>query len=150
MIFDSLKHIENYKGIAPRIYKALEILRDTDFSKVADGTYEVEGFDFRYNVMSYTQDHGFEKFEAHRDFIDIQYMITGTEIMGFNQLENVTEIAAEANPAGDIWFYHGDMDSVTVSGDRFAIFFPSDAHAPGIMPPKGPYEVRKCVFKIHI
>ena len=148
MIFDSLKHIENYKGLAPRIYRALEILRDTDFDQVADGSYEVEGFDFRYNVMTYNLEHGFEKFEAHRDFIDIQFMIRGTEIMGFNQLENVEEF--EANPAGDIWFYHGPMDSVTVEGDRFAIFFPSDAHAPGIMPPSGPCEVRKCVFKIHI
>ncbi len=148
MIFDSLKHIDNYKGIAPRIYQALEILRDTDFSKLADGTYEVDGFDFRYNLMSNTLTHGFEKFEAHRDFIDIQFLVSGSEVMGFNQLDQVQEI--EANPAGDIWFYRGDMDTVTVEGDKFAIFFPNDAHAPGLMPPSGPCDVRKCVFKIHI
>ena len=148
MIFDSLAHIENYRGIAPRIYQALEILRDTDFSQLADGTYEVDGFDLRYNLMTYELNHGFEKFEAHRDFIDIQFMVEGSEIMGFNQLDQVEEF--EAHPEGDIWFYHGEMDAVTVEGDKFALFFPNDAHAPGIMPPSGPCKVRKCVFKIHI
>ena len=43
MIYDRLDQIERYKGIHPRLYKALELLRDTDFSKIPDGTYEVEG-----------------------------------------------------------------------------------------------------------
>ena len=43
MIYDRLDQIERYKGLQPRLYKALELLRDTDFSKIPDGTYEVEG-----------------------------------------------------------------------------------------------------------
>ena len=39
MIYDRLDQIERYKGLQPRLYKALELLRDTDFSKIPDGTY---------------------------------------------------------------------------------------------------------------
>ena len=36
MIYDSLKHMEAYQGVHPGIYKGLELLRDTDFSKLED------------------------------------------------------------------------------------------------------------------
>ena len=36
MIFDSLEHIDQYKTTHPGLYKALTVLRDTDFSKVPD------------------------------------------------------------------------------------------------------------------
>lgn len=53
MIYDRLDQIERYRGLQPRLYKALELLRDTDFSKIPDGTYEVEGRDLFYFVQSY-------------------------------------------------------------------------------------------------
>ena len=55
MIYDRLDQIERYKGLQPRLYKALELLRDTDFSKIPDGTYEVEGRDLFYFVQSFTR-----------------------------------------------------------------------------------------------
>ena len=32
MIYDSLKHLEAFKGSHPGVYRGLELLRDTDFS----------------------------------------------------------------------------------------------------------------------
>lgn len=149
MIYDSLKNLNNYKGLYPQITRALEIIRDTDFSQMADGTYEVDGFNFRYMLQSYTAEKVNDRPEAHRDFIDVQYLISGKELMGVGLLENMTE-EVEANPTGDIWFYHGPMDTITLQDDRFVVLFPNDAHAPGSLPPEGPTPIRKCVFKIHI
>ena len=53
MIFDSIAHIEAYKGNHPGIYKGLELLRDTDFGAKADGTYQVDGDDLFYFIQSY-------------------------------------------------------------------------------------------------
>ena len=53
MIYDSLKHLAAYKGIHPGIYRGLELLRDTDFSKLEDGRYEVDGDDLFYSIQSY-------------------------------------------------------------------------------------------------
>ena len=41
MIFDSLKNLEQYKNVHPRVYRGLQLLRDTDFSALTETRYEV-------------------------------------------------------------------------------------------------------------
>ena len=116
MIYDSLKHLDAYEGIYPQITRALKIIRDSDFSKQEDGPYEVDGFNFRYMLQSYTLDKRNETPESHKDFIDIQYMISGKELMGVAPIEEMTEVV-EARPEGDIWLHRGPFDTVTVTGE---------------------------------
>lgn len=149
MIIDNIKNLKNYTFPNSRIVRALEIIRDTDFSELEDRTYEVDGSILYFFIQSYPTRPANPTPEAHRKYIDIQYMISGTECMGVAQLEDMTE-EVSANPQKDIWFYHGPMDSVTVSEGMFTVFFPNDAHAPCVSPPEGPNDVRKCVFKILI
>ena len=149
MIYDRLDQIERYKGLQPRLYKALELLRDTDFSKIPDGTYEVEGRDLFYFVQSYDNKPDNDTPEAHRKYADIQFLISGQEKMGVGALEDMTDLA-EARPEGDIWFYHGPLDEVTLSGDKFAVLFPGDAHAPSIAVNGIPTPCRKCVVKVRV
>ncbi len=75
--------------------------------------------------------------EAHRDYIDIQFLVEGTEKVGVAPLEDMLE-EVEGRPDSDIWFYRGPVDEITLSGNRFAVFFPGDAHAPGIAGRKSP------------
>ena len=82
MIYDRLDQIERYKGLQPRLYKALELLRDTDFSKIPDGTYEVEGRDLFYFVQSYDNKPDNDGPEAHKAYVDIQCVLEGREKMG--------------------------------------------------------------------
>ena len=54
MIYDSLKHLESYKGIHPGVYRALELLRDMDFSQYEDGKqYEVDGRNLFFFLQTY-------------------------------------------------------------------------------------------------
>ena len=149
MIYDTLGNLENYRGMYPQVTRALEIIRDTDFSSMEDGTYKVDGFDFRYMLQSYTLTEVKDTAEAHKDFIDIQFIIAGTEMMGVAPLADMDE-EVRARPEKDVWNYRGKLDWLTITKDRFVVFFPNDAHAPGSMPPDGPVDVRKCVFKIHV
>ena len=41
MIFDKISNIDTYKGIHPGVFKGLELLRNTDFSKLKDARYYV-------------------------------------------------------------------------------------------------------------
>lgn len=148
MIYDSLKHLEQYKGIFPRLYRGLELLRTTDFSALEDKLYEVEGRDLFFSLQSYESKPANDTPEAHRDYIDIQFLVEGAEKIGVALLEDMTE-EVEGHPDSDIWFYHGPLDEITLSGDRFAVFFPGDAHAPGIAPGQ-PAPCRKCVVKVHL
>lgn len=148
MIYDSLKHIEAYKGIHPGVYKGLQLLRDTDFSQVEDGTYHVDGDDLFYFVQSYETKPANDTPEAHIQYIDIQCVLSGVETMGVGALEDMTEEVLP-RPQGDIRFYHGPLDTVTLSPGKFAVLWPGDAHAPGVAV-GSPAPCRKAVVKVKV
>ena len=149
MIFDHNQNIGNYSFLNAPVVRALEIIRNTDFAALEDGTYEVEGRELFYFLQSYETKPVNDTPEAHRKYIDIQYILSGKEKMGVGQLDTMTE-EVEARPDGDIWFYHGPMDEVNLTAGMFTVFFPNDAHAPGMSPAEGANAVRKCVFKVRV
>ena len=51
MIFDSLKHIDNYKGLG-KVYEALKFLAETDFSATELGKYTLSD-DVYYMVQEF-------------------------------------------------------------------------------------------------
>ena len=53
MIYDTLAHLESYRGVHPGVMKGLELLWDTDFSRMEDGRYEVDGDDLFFMLQSY-------------------------------------------------------------------------------------------------
>lgn len=149
MIYDTLKHLEQYKGVHPGLYRGLKVLRETDFSALEDQKqYEVEGREVYFFLQSYDSKPANDTPEAHRDYIDIQFLITGREKVGVAPLEDMTQ-ETEARPENDIWFYRGPVDQITLGGDRFAVFFPGDAHAPCIAVDQ-PEFCRKCVVKVRV
>lgn len=148
MIYDTLNHIEAYRGIHPGVMKGLEILRDTDFSKLEDKRYEVDGDDLFFFVQSYETKETNDTPEAHKKYVDIQYPICGEELVGVGPLEDMDR-EVEARPEGDIWFYNGSLDYVRIGNGRFVAVWPGDAHAPGIAV-NGPAKCRKCVVKVRV
>lgn len=148
MIYDTLNHIDNYKGIHPNVMRGLEILRDTDFSKLEDKRYEVDGDEVFFFIQTFETKEVNDTPEAHKKYVDIQYVIDGQEKMGVGPLESM-EREVEARPEGDIWFYNGPLDYVRLGNGRFAAVWPGDAHAPGIAV-DGPATCRKCVVKARV
>jgi len=147
MIYDTLAHMDTYKGLAPRLVRALELLRDTDFSQQPDGTYEVEGRDLFYFLQTYETKPRNDRPEAHRQYADIMLMLEGREQIGVAPLEWVEDTGER--PEGDIRFYTGETVPILIEQDRFAVFFPGDAHAPGVAA-GAPCQVRKCVVKVKL
>lgn len=148
MIYDKLSRAGQYAAVHPRVAKALKYLTETDFSKLEDGRYELEGKDlFVMLSTSMTREENLEP-EAHKAYLDIQYVISGREKIGVAPLEAMTE-ETRADPDGDIWFYHGPVDELLLEGDRFVILWPGDAHAPCVAVDK-PEQERKCVVKVKI
>ncbi len=74
-------------------------------------------------------------------------MLSGREQIGVAPLEWVTDTGER--PEGDIRFYTGETVPIVIEGDRFAVFFPGDAHAPGVAA-GAPGQVRKCVVKVKL
>ncbi len=150
MILDTLNQVEKYFGLDPRIKMGLEYLQKTDFSQVQDGTYELDGRDVFVAVMSYnSKEKG--RFEAHEQYIDIQYIIEGNgEIMGYAPVTELGEMT-EARTEKDIYFYDNAAEGIklTVKKGMFAIFMPQDGHKPSCMLTV-PEPIRKAVVKVRV
>ena len=146
MIYDTLNHIFRYEGMHPGVLKGLRFLAETDFSVLPDGRQEIDGDNVFANIMTVQTKPENDTPEAHKKYIDIQYLVSGREHIDVGPLEDMKE-EVSGKPENDIWFYHGDLDRITIGDGRYAVLFPGDAHAPGIQV-NGPETVRKVVVKV--
>jgi biofilm protein TabA len=115
--------------------KAFAFLRETNLDSIAPGKYAIDG-DSVYAIVSDGKPKLMEetKWEAHRKFIDIQYVILGKEKMGLASVSKATAID-EFSESKDVGFYNiPDIDSkyYTAEPGTLLLFFPQDAHRPGI------------------
>ena len=86
--------------------------------------------------------------EAHKKYIDLQYLIDGEEFIGVAPLATMKK-ETEARPDGDIYFYEGETVKLPIGGGRFMVLFPEDAHAPCIAAGSSK-PVHKVVIKIAV
>ena len=148
MLYDTLSNLTAYAPLSPRLTRAFRFLAETDFSALPDGRVELDGTDLFASISTYETKPVNDAPEAHRKYIDVQYLIFGTEMVGVAPLSEMTE-EVSGNPEGDIWFYHGLTENLTLGKDRVMVFFPQDAHAPCIAV-GDPKNVRKCVVKVRV
>ena len=87
-------------------------------------------------------------FEAHRKYIDIQFVISGEELQGYAPLSSL-KIKDAYDLEKDIAFYNGDGSLFHLTPGSFAIYFPNDAHKPNLMIDK-PAALKKIVVKIPV
>ncbi|MBK7630491.1 MAG: YhcH/YjgK/YiaL family protein [Ignavibacteriales bacterium] len=149
MIIDKLSNSNLYSGLGERISKAFTYLKETDFIKMELGKYEIEGDNVFALVNEYTtKDENEGKLEAHKKYIDVQFVAKGSELMGYAPLEN-QKVIDEYNEQNDITFFSGDKSFTQVNEGMFAIFFPTDVHLPGIKVNESSY-VKKIVIKVKV
>jgi biofilm protein TabA len=80
-----------------------------------------------------TNGKGMEKavFETHRKYIDIQFTVSGADLIGWDEQPHCTPAPEGYNADKDVEFYTDRPKLwIPVSSGRFAIFYPEDAHAP--------------------
>ena len=149
MIIEKLSNSHLYSGLGERINKAFSYLKQTDFSKMELGKYEIDGESIFALVNEYnTKDQSEGKLEAHKKYIDVQFVAKGSELMGYTPLEN-QQIIEEYNEPNDITFFSGKKSFTQVDEGMFAIFFPTDVHLPGIKVNEKSY-VKKVVIKVKV
>jgi YhcH/YjgK/YiaL family protein len=88
--------------------------------------------------------------EAHREYIDIQVLLSGHEQIAWWPTPGLA-VAQAYDPERDIAFFDrpdtaGGM--IRLVPGRFAVFFPGDAHMPGLRTGPDGEPVKKVVVKI--
>ena len=148
MIYDTLAHAAQYKGLHPGLDKALDFLARPDLADLPDGRQEIDGDNVFVSLASYTTKAENPTPENHKQYMDVFYLLEGEEEVAVAPLE---EMGAEtlANPDGDIWLHEGSGIHLPLGNGRFLVLFPGDAHAPSIGP-NGPAPARKAVVKVKV
>ena len=107
MIKDDLKNAGIYCKISENLKKGFEWIKSNDLKNMPDGRYEISD-EIYANLQSYnTKDDA--PYEAHRDYIDIQYMVEGEELSGVTEYSNCS-VAEEYNKEKDIEFLKNNVD----------------------------------------
>jgi YhcH/YjgK/YiaL family protein len=94
-----------------------------------------------------TADHNLSEFESHRKYIDIHYILEGTEEIGITQIGDVTP-NMDFDVDSDYQLFDGQVqERITLSKGEFLILFPHETHVTaGTVDAPGKI-VKKIVFK---
>jgi YhcH/YjgK/YiaL family protein len=132
MILDVLTEAERYGSIVPGLAEAFAFLRRPGLAALADGRYPIAG-ERLYAMVARTEGRGEAgaRLEYHRRYLDVQFCVSGTDVIGWKALGACTERAGEYDAKADCGFY-GDAPAawVRLPPGAFMLLLPSDAHAP--------------------
>jgi YhcH/YjgK/YiaL family protein len=148
MITDRLSNASLYLTLGAHIRRGFEYLQKTDLYSLPVGIYELDEKNLYINSQEYNSKLPAQgKWEAHRRYIDLQYIISGTERIGYAHVSRLT--LGDYNPEKDFLALTGSGDFITLSAGDFMLLFPEDAHMPG-MAVENPLPVKKVVVKIAV
>ncbi len=149
MIWDDRIHLALYRGLSPQLDLALDYLEKTDFTALSAGKYTVDGDKvFALVQEPRTAERGECRWESHEKYIDIQYLISGREQIGF-QSTGALAVAEPYDAGRDIAFYtdNGKGFFVPLEPGSFVVCFPHDAHMPLVCADTSE-PIKKVVMKI--
>ncbi|MEN8137812.1 MAG: YhcH/YjgK/YiaL family protein [Bacteroidota bacterium] len=132
MILDKIENTHLYSGLSKRIETALKYLNETNFKELGNGTYDVVKGEIFAIVNRYDTIHeSEEKLEAHKKYIDVQFVYEGNEMLGY--LTKTDQVVfRDYDEEEDYELYNGKKNMIEFNQGMFAVFFPDDLHAPGI------------------
>ncbi len=153
MIFGHISTLAKDAPLLPQaLVKGLTYLTTANLSELPAGKHEIEGQDIYVSINEYeTQPREMRRAEAHADYLDIQYMIAGEELIAYSVMADGNEVLADELAARDVIFYktvQPETDLVMTAG-MYAVFFPWDVHRPNCRLQQE-QQVKKAVVKIRM
>ena len=130
MILDKLGRSGLYEPIHHGFAAAFDFLRREDLAELPNGRREIVD-DLVYVLISREEGrNGVGRLETHRKYIDVQFVISGEERIGWRPCEGLKPVT-EYETARDIQYFQDEPAFwFDVKPGEFAIFLPTDAHAP--------------------
>jgi len=132
MIVAELESAGKYASVHPKFSSALEFLMRQDLKTLPIGRIDIEG-DAMYAMVSAQQGkHAAEaKLEAHRRYIDIHYVVSGGDEIGWKPTSQCESVESPYTAEKDFeLFSDAPLFWIPVHAGVVAVFFPDDAHAP--------------------
>lgn len=150
MIYDHISNIATYHGLSSNIALGLDFLKQMN-PDTPVGEYQINQ-EVKAIVSEYTTKHINENgYEAHRDCIDIQYIISGEEVVRSLPLVYLKEINPYNKDCDAAFYVETDVkpQELLLGNGYFAILYPQDGHMPQLCVNE-PQNVKKVVVKVRI
>jgi len=139
----------HYEKFPERWNTTFKFLTETDLKSLPIGRIDLSD-DVYAAVSEYeTKNPKDAKFESHKKYIDLQYIISGEEYIGLTHLNDIDVISPYDEKEDIAFFEYDGGDMLLASPTAYYIFFPDDIHRPCIQVNKASI-VRKIVFKIKL
>lgn len=145
MIIDRIEEQERYYALHPYMELAFAFLAEAP--DLEPGRYELEGGLFATVSEGDTRRLDTVELEAHRDYIDLQYCISGGERMAWAHIQELN--LTSEDPEHDCYFYTGKSTAMSIRPGMFYVMFPSDGHKPACHQ-EFPKHYRKVVVKLPV
>ena len=149
MIYGNDKQLSKFSYLEDKIQVCFEFMKNHNFNEMELGRYEIDGSNIYMNLEEFTTTTADNRiWEAHKNYMDIHYIVRGAEQIGFAFLDNMTQV--EYREASDLMVLTGTGAGTAIlnAGD-FMICYPDDVHQAGVQVGE-PSLIRKAVFKIRI
>lgn len=147
MIYDNLTQFHYYEAIHPLFPEVSRFLQRTDLLQLSPGRHPLSSGAFvgRSDYMTCPDNEAF--IECHRQYIDIQILLAGSERIGICHRDDCRAEPYQADL--DLQKLSGEVAFITLRPGNFAVFFPHDGHMPQVCI-SAPEPVTKLVFKIPV
>ena len=132
------------------ILAALQTLASMDFATLEDGVLATPHSDMKFSLFhAETAPVTDKKPETHISNIDIHYLVSGEEALGYQPFSPALKVTERPDDTDNIFYEnHPDRQSMTVlAPGGFAVYFPWDVHTPLCATSK-PAKIRKVVVKV--
>jgi len=151
MIFDTLNQSSRYHALSPRLAKAFEFLENmTD--DVAVKRHDIDGDNVYALVQGYdTTPVETRQYEVHRQYLDVQYIHRGHELIYWKPLAELTDetMAYSDEHDAQLFAYQPAGVPFAIGPGQFTILYPTDGHIP-CCSIEGASPVLKVVVKVRI
>ena len=147
MIFGKKEDLYLYRNISENMAKGIDFLMNFDEASPC-GKYEIDGKKvYALVVDGKTKQAEEDVYEAHIKYIDLQFIQSGEEDVGYAPVSDC-DVKTAYNENDDYLMVKGEGSEVRVTKGGFYIAFPCDGHRP--MCSRNPGDIRKVIVKIAI
>lgn len=142
---------ESYFRNRERWDKAFRYLNDIEPDELEPGRHDIDGDNLYASVSGYmTKDPEGARYEAHRQYADIQYVLAGRELIGLAPASGLEKMLEVYDPEKDIEFMTVRQPvMLSAVPGRLFLFFPGELHCPGLKDGDNS-PVKKVVIKVRI
>lgn len=134
MIYDRLENFPQYLKLAPEVWQKIIDFFDRCGAGIEPGHYQIDGEKLYANVQNYaSHPRNDEQLEFHKNYIDIQLLLAGTETIFYAPLDG-TKVVDAYDKSKDYGMNTVPAAALPLALEvgNFAIFFPDEGHHPGV------------------